>query len=53
MSRAQRQAEFEKISQVPECPKWEYENPQGEAELIRRLKETEGSKNVTRLCTAR
>jgi hypothetical protein len=53
MSRAQRQVEFEKVSQVPECPKWEYENPQGEQELIRRLKETEESKHVAGLCTAR
>jgi len=42
MSRAQRQVEFEKVSQVPECPKWEYTNDAGELALMKAVeKETE------------
>lgn len=32
---AERQKTFERLSQPPERPKWEYENPEGEAELMR------------------
>jgi hypothetical protein len=33
MTRAERQIEFEKATAQPEMPRWEYENPAGEAEL--------------------
>jgi hypothetical protein len=45
MSRAQRQVEFEKVSQVPECPKWEYTNDAGELELMKESEKQHREKN--------
>jgi len=32
---SERQKTFERLSQIPEREKWEYENPEGEAELMK------------------
>jgi hypothetical protein len=36
MTRRERGLEFERITGQPATPKWEYENPVGEAELAKR-----------------
>lgn len=41
MTRAQRKVEFERATAHPETPRWQYENPQGEAELAEQAKTLE------------
>jgi hypothetical protein len=41
MTMAERKIEFEKITGQPEMPKWEFENPAGEAELAEQYGENQ------------
>jgi hypothetical protein len=41
MTRAERQIEFERATAQPERPQWQYENLQGEAELIEQAEKEE------------
>jgi hypothetical protein len=42
MTRAARQIEFERATSQPERPSWTYENPQGEAELMKKAERATG-----------
>jgi hypothetical protein len=41
LTRAERKVEFQKEKTRPETPKWQYENPAGEAELAERYGENQ------------